>query len=346
MISIDYRVFLKVAENLSFSDAGKRLGVSRSAVSKRVAQLEQYLGTKLINRTPRSLSLTEAGTILLEHCRGIERAVEAAEDAVKNADQEPVGTIQVSLPTSLGAALMPSLLTKFSHQYPRVKLTTHLSERFVDVVAGGYDLVIRVAQQMTDSSLVAQRLLTCDKVLVASPAYLQTYGTPKHVSELQEHRCLGLSYNAGSPNQWRFNGPRGPIDVPIKYAFAASNHMTLSLAACLGMGFLFTPRMLVAGEIKRDRLQIVLPEGWTTAFSLYIRKSGLRQRFESSFALSERSWMRSMTMISGRLSQATLSSDAVASLRWAKHYVSLSLRRRRRSIDSRRGHDRPSTSRP
>jgi DNA-binding transcriptional LysR family regulator len=260
MNAADARIFFHVAETLSFKHAAERLSMSRSAVSKRVAQLERELGTALINRTPRSISLTEAGKTLREHCRDIERAVEAAEDAVKDQDREPIGVVLLSMPTSFGAALMPMLMTDFERRYPQVTLSAHFSEPFVDVVSGGYDVVFRVAQKLTDSSLVAQRLSVSPKVLVAAPAYLDAHGTPVHVRELKKHRCLGLGYGSENRTQWRFSGPAGPIDVPIRYAFTANNDLGLNLAACLGAGFLYTAEVLVSSELARGRLKVVLPE--------------------------------------------------------------------------------------
>ena len=260
MNSDDAILFCHVAESLSFSRAAEQLGMSRSAVSKRIAQLERNLGTNLINRTPRSISLTEAGRIFLDHCRQIEQAIERAQEAVQDQDRTPAGMLRFSIPTTLGAVLMPSMIQDFLVKYPDVELMTHFSEPFVDVVGGAYDVVIRIARKLTDSSLVAQRLASTPRVLVAAPQYLEAHGTPSHVRDLKRHRCLGLSFAPEGVIQWRFKGPQGPIDVPVTYAFTANNDLALNLAACLGLGFLYVPKIVVAGEIARNRLQVVLPE--------------------------------------------------------------------------------------
>lgn len=260
MNSDDAALFCHVAESLSFARAAEQLGMSRSAVSKRIAHLERRLGTSLINRTPRSISLTEAGTIFLEHCRHIQEAIERAQAAVQDQDRIPAGVLRLSIPTSLGAALMPSLIQEFLVEYPNIELMTHFSEPFVDVVAGGYDVVIRVARKLTDSSLLAQRLASTPRVLVASPGYLEKHGTPAHVRDLKRHSCLGLGFARDGAIQWRFVGPDGPIDVAVTYSFTANNDLALNLAACLGLGFLYIPEIEVAGEVARGRLKAVLPE--------------------------------------------------------------------------------------
>ncbi len=258
--SNDVALFARVAQTLSFKDAADALGISRSAVSKRIARLETNLGATLVNRTSRSLSLSELGGVLSKHCTEIEAALHKAERAIRDQDPRPVGTVHFSVPTSLGAALMPSLVSDFQARYPDIRLNAHFAESFVDVVTGGYDLVIRLAQKLADSSLTAQRLMTSQKVLVASPRYLEKYGTPSHVRELKNHRCLGLGYVGQTAPTWRFSGSDGPLDLPMSYAFTANNDLALNLAACMDMGFLYTAEILVSSELARNRLRVVLPE--------------------------------------------------------------------------------------
>lgn len=260
MDSHDARIFIKLAETLSFKTAAEHTGFSRSAVSKRLARLEAQLGAVLINRSPRSIGLTDAGRRFLDRCLAIEQAIQDAEHAVSQDDERAAGHLRFSIASTLGASLMPRLMTEFSRQYADITYTVHFAEPFVDVIAGEYDVVIRIARKLGDSALVAQRLMTTPGALVASPGYLEEHGTPTHPRDLKKHRCMGLAYGSDVAQNWRFTAAEGPIDVPIKHAFSSNNHLALNLAACLGAGFLCTPRLHVASELKRGRLTEVLSE--------------------------------------------------------------------------------------
>lgn len=261
MNSTDTNLFLKVALTLSFKETADQLGMSRSAISKRVALLEKELGTALVNRTPRSISLTEAGQIFARHCEDIDDTIARATQAVQRRDQVPSGILRTSLPTGLGAQLMPALMTGFAAEYPDIRLVTHFGEPFVDIVTGGYDVVIRIAERLTDSALMAKRLATSPRLLVASAAYLEKHGTPEDVRQLSRHRCLGLAYRSATAGQWRFAESRNVVfDVPVNYHFTSNNDLALILAACLGAGIFYTTEVLVQNELKRGRLVPVLPD--------------------------------------------------------------------------------------
>ena len=261
MNSTDTYLFLKVAQTLSFKEAAEQLGMSRSAISKRVAMLEKELGTALVNRTPRSISLTEGGQIFARHCQDIDDSLERATQAVQRRDQVPSGILRTSLPTGLGAQLMPALMSDFNAQYPDIRMVAHFGEPFVDIVTGAYDVVIRVAERLTDSALMARRLATSPRLLVASPDYLEKQGTPVNVRDLSDHRCLGLGYRSATAGQWRFVEARNAVvDVPVKYHFTSNNDLALILAACLGTGIFYTTEVLVQNELKRGRLVPVLPD--------------------------------------------------------------------------------------
>lgn len=260
MDSLDAAIFVRLVDTFSFKSTAEHFGLSKSTISKRIARLEEELDVVLLNRSPRSVALTEAGRKFYEHCAEIERALEEARASVRQADGTPRGTLRFSLPSSLGAALMPMLMKDFLREYPQVQPIVHFAEPFVDVIAGGYDVVIRFAQKLPDSTLVAQKLGTTPKVLVASPGYLEAHGSPSHPRDLKRHACMGITYGSEAPFAWRFNGPEGALDVPVRYSFCANNDLTLNLAACMDGGFLYTARALVASEIARNRLQVVLPE--------------------------------------------------------------------------------------
>lgn len=261
MDSIDTLVFLTVAKTLSFKESGERLGMSRSAVSKRISHLEEELSTALLNRTPRSVSLTEAGQMFAQHCQQIEDVIGRAKVSVQGYDQKASGLLRTSIPTGLGAQLMPDLMTGFASAYPDIRIVASFGEPLVDIVKGAFDVVIRVAERLTDSALMARRLASSPRVLVASPEYLERHGSPAAFEDLGDHRCLGIGYRTETASQWRFlDEQRQVVDVPIQHHFTSNNDLALILAACLGAGVFYTTEILVQNELQRGRLVRVLPD--------------------------------------------------------------------------------------
>jgi DNA-binding transcriptional LysR family regulator len=257
MVTADILLFVRVAETLSFKEAAQQLRLSPSQASKRIASLEEELHTRLIYRSPRSISLTSAGETLLAHYRRIYDMVEEARVAVEHLNNEPLGRLRFSVPTCLGAALLPALYRDFSKRYPGIMLDAHTSERCVDIVAGGYDVVIRVAQKLTDSSLTARRLATSQLVVAAAPSYLAERGIPTHPTELSQHSCLGLA-TAKQQAVWQFRTPNGRLSVPVAWSAVSDNNLALVVAACAGLGLLYVPQAVIANELRQGALQQVL----------------------------------------------------------------------------------------
>ena len=191
MITSDILLFVRVAETSSFKEAARQLNISASQASKRIASIEDEHGARLFYRTSRNISLTSAGETLLEYYRRIYQMIEESRSAIGQLSK-PCGRLRFSVPTCLGAVLLPKLHAEFAIRYPQIQLDAHTSESFVDVVAGGYDVVIRVAQRLTDSTLIARRLATSPLVVAAAPDYLERQGTPVAVAELARHQCVGL----------------------------------------------------------------------------------------------------------------------------------------------------------
>jgi DNA-binding transcriptional LysR family regulator len=259
MITSDVLLFVRVAETGSFKEAARQLLVSPSHVSKRIAFLEEQLGAQLFYRTPRSLSLTSAGETLLEYYRRICAMVEESRAAIGKLSV-PSGRLRFSVPTCLGAALLPRLYLDFAKQYPQIQLDAHASESFVDIVAGGYDVVIRVAQRLTDSTLTARRLTTSPLVVAAAPAYLDKHGIPADLADLARHRCLGLEGATPGSTKWHFTTPQGPVAIPIRLATTTDSNLALALAARAGLGLMYAPRAVIANELRQGTLRAVLPE--------------------------------------------------------------------------------------
>jgi DNA-binding transcriptional LysR family regulator len=250
-------LFAKVAETLSFHETATQLHLARSTVSKRIARFERELGVKLFNRSTRRMSLTDAGLRLYQHWHEIASSVDSALASVRDSDQQPSGTLRVSMPSGLGSAFMPGLMGEFREQCPEVNLNVDFSEQHVDVVGQGFDVVIRVARRLPDSRLTAKRLATSPRVLAASAQYIEQHGLPRKVEDLRHHHCLAL----GSPSErqvtWSFDSSEGPVDISLKPVFAANNDLALVLAACLDVGILYTPQVLIESEIHLGRLQVI-----------------------------------------------------------------------------------------
>lgn len=259
MVTNDVLLFVRVAETASFKDAAMQAGISTSQASKLIASLEKRLGVQLFYRSPRSLSLTSAGETLLHYCRRICEVVEESREALDR-HSKPAGRLRFSVPSCLGAALLPRLHSDFAKRYPEIQLDAHTSDYLVDIVAGGYDVVIRVAQRLLDSKLTARRLATAPLVLAAAPSYLERHGTPSDVAELVRHQCLGLKSARNLATKWQFTTPKGPVVLPVHLTTVTDSNLALVLAARAGLGLVYVPRTIIANELRQGALRAVLPE--------------------------------------------------------------------------------------
>jgi DNA-binding transcriptional LysR family regulator len=260
MVILDVVLFVRIAETLSFKQAARQLSISRAQASKRIAALECELGTPLIYRNSRSISLTAAGEKLLEYYRRVFQTMEEARAAVGYLSLAPAGRLRFSLPTCLWVPLLPRLYGEFLQRHPGIVLDAHVSDSCVDVIGGGYDVVIRIAHRLSDSTLTARRLATSPLVLAASPQYLLERGCPSHATELIRHRCLALQGAKQVGAAWQFRAMSAPLSIPINHWVIADTHLALVLAACLGIGFIYVPKVVIAAQLHQDALQSVLPE--------------------------------------------------------------------------------------
>lgn len=251
-------VFAQVVETRSFSEAARRLGLSKSAVSKRIARLEDGLGAPLLVRTTRRLALTEAGSAFYEHCARIVSAAQEARSQISDAGSEPRGLLRVNVPVTLGEMYLAPVIPRFVAQYPHVHVEVTTDDRFVNVVDDGYDVVVRVAA-LEDSSLIARKLAADRRVVCASPAYLHRMGTPAHPHDLLHHNCLRYAHMTVR-DEWQFHGPEGRLSVSVRGTFQANNGLLLKQAALQGLGLIVGPRFMVAGELAEGRLVTVLDD--------------------------------------------------------------------------------------
>ena len=253
----DVFVFRKVASTLSFTKAARQIGISRSAASKQVSRLEHDLGVVLLNRTTRSVNLTEAGRTFDAHTAKIDSTIEYAANFVRGADLSPLGTVSFTLPSALGAALMPALATQFHARWPELRLNIQFDDRVPNMISGNLDLAIPISKKLTDSSLISRRLATTKMVLAASPRYLHENGSPRNPSELKNHRCLGLESAVNSGIAWKLQEGDKTIDVAMIFALSTNNNLALILAACLDSGIIYIPEICIAAELARNQLQVI-----------------------------------------------------------------------------------------
>ncbi|EJO31472.1 LysR family transcriptional regulator [Achromobacter marplatensis] len=251
-------VFVMVAETRSFSEAGRVLGVSPSAVGKSVARMEERLKVRLFHRSTRHIALTPEGEKFLERCRRILCEVEAAELELSEATDAPHGKLRVSLPRYSG--LFDSSIASFMQQYPAVELDLDFTDRMVDVIGEGYDAVVRTGD-MDDSGLKRRRLGPFRRVLAAAPDYLRLHGTPKRAGDLLRHACLHYRYPAtGRLEKWPLK--QGPdtqsLDLPLTLV-CNSVEMRISLAVG-GQGIVCLPDFTIRRELAAGQLQIVMED--------------------------------------------------------------------------------------
>lgn len=250
-------IFAEVVEAEGFSAAARNLGVSKSAVSKQVARLEDGLGVRLLNRTTRRLSVTEAGATFYEACRRVLDEAEAAERTVSNLSAQPRGLLKLNAPMSFGFLHLARAIPEFHARFPQITIDAVMNDRFVDLVQEGYDLALRIGN-LRDSSLIARRVAPCRAVVCASPDYLARRGRPERPEDLKGHDCL-LYTNNQQPREWQLLGPGGLQTVKIDGPLLANNGDALCRAALGGLGIARLPTFIVGQHLRAGRLEAVLP---------------------------------------------------------------------------------------
>lgn len=256
-----FAVFVAVAEAGGFTAAARELRVSKSAVSKSVSELERRLGVRLLNRTTRRLSLTEAGRRFLDGCRLALAAAEAAERDAGALAATPRGLLRVNAPVTFGLRHLSALVPEFMARYPDIAVEIDLIDRRVDLVEEGYDVAVRIGA-LVDSTLVARRLADNRYAVCAAPSYLAAQGRPLRPEDLAAHDCLIYSYQS-SGRIWRFAGPRGRArKVRVNGSLVANNGDLLLDACRAGRGICLSPTFMCAEDLAAGRLVPVLAD-WT-----------------------------------------------------------------------------------
>lgn len=266
-------VFVRVAEAGSFTAVADHLNVARSAITRQIAALEAHLGTKLLARSTRRLSLTSSGIAYLEKCREILALVESAEGDLAGEKRAPRGPIRVSVPMSFGIRHLVPLVSDFVTTYDGVTVDMEFSDRRVNLIEGGMDFAVRISQQI-DPNLVIRRLSASELSVVAAPSYLERHGRPQHPDELLQHECL--SYTLAPASGWRFRVDGEMHTVPVKGRMHMNNGDALLEASIRGLGITMQPTFITSQAVQAGLLEELLPEFSATQLHIYAVFPGSR----------------------------------------------------------------------
>ncbi|MGD8560021.1 MAG: LysR family transcriptional regulator [Gammaproteobacteria bacterium] len=252
----DMLLFSRLVELKSFTAVADHLRLSRSLVSKRITRLEDHLGVQLVNRTTRRVELTEAGRTYYQYCLQIENTIQEAESVVSEIRRQPKGNLHVNAPVTYGQIILAPVIAKFLKRYPDISVNLSLSDHYVDVIEGGYDIVIRIGN-LKDSSLRARKIATTKLCVFAHKQYLKKHGTPKTPQDLQQHNCLLYRYMRGAPNTWEFKGLMGKEVVQVNGNFSAENGVPLYKVAQAGLGVAIQPEFVLDGFRDKNIVRLL-----------------------------------------------------------------------------------------
>ena len=243
----------------SISKAATRLGCSKSVISRQLAKLEADLGTRLVQRTTRRLTLTEVGEVVLQEAQQIEKALVNVEQITGQFQQEVRGHLRVACPRPLGQRFLMPLLDEFMRLYPLIEITLVVEDRITDLIAEQIDVAIRVAH-MEDSTLVARKLANNPRVLVAAPGYLARAGTPVTPQDLAQHNCLLFVSGSTVWNDWVFRDGASSISISARGNIRMNDGMALAASACAGAGITVLDRLIVELELASGALVELMPQ--------------------------------------------------------------------------------------
>ncbi len=262
-------VFRRVVEAKNFSAVARETNMSQSTVSKHIAALEDRLDTKLLNRSTRSLTLTEAGKEYYHHCIRILNDFHEAEASVGKGKIKPTGTLRISTSAAFGRTFILPYLDEFFASYPDIDIDLMLDDNYVDLVKEGIDLAIRIGP-LADSSLIARKIGSSPRIVVASTEYLVKHGRPRKPADLVKHNCLIYSLQK-TPDLWYFNSKQeGDESIRVNGRFKASSQEAISDAAMAGLGISILCKWYTTEFIKNGRLKLILPEYKPTTYDIHV----------------------------------------------------------------------------
>lgn len=249
---------VRVVTSGSYAEAARRLGLTRSAVSKAVMELEHTLGARLLDRTTRRVTPTEAGLAYYERCLAILAQVAETEAQISRLHDEPKGVLKVNAPLSFGTMYLGAAVADFMARYRDLKVELTLTDRFVDPLEEGVDVTIRIGK-LADSSLIARRIASTPMLIVASPEYLKRNRAPKSPADLASHQCLTYGHTT-SMQRWHLKDEDEPMNVLIGACMSSNNGDVLRDAAVAGIGITLLPMFIVGREVAAGQLEAILPD--------------------------------------------------------------------------------------
>jgi len=262
-------IFASVVEHRSFSGAAVALGMSKATVSKAISRLEARLGTTLFHRTSRRLTLTDSGSALAERAQRILTEGQCAEEQALDAASAPAGLVRVAAPLTFGIKHLGPVFADFLALHPAIRIDLRLSDAFVDIVGDGIDIAIRIAE-LPDSSLRARRLGPVTAHIVASPAYWEKHGRPRHPADLAHHACFTYA-NTSNPDVWRFRKAGGEeASVRVEGPIRTDNGDAMLPALRAGLGVAVLPGFVIDEDLAVGTLEAVLPEWSTGSVALHL----------------------------------------------------------------------------
>ncbi|MES2941684.1 MAG: LysR substrate-binding domain-containing protein [Pseudomonadota bacterium] len=285
------RTFREVAQRGSFSMAAKTLDVSKANVSKYVAALEAKLGSRLLNRSTRTVSLTDAGSLLMKRSTPLLEMIDLTRDELKQRSRLPSGRLRLTAPIGLGTTELPALLADFIRRYPDVHISLDLNNRVIDMVDEGLDIALRIGR-ITDANLIVRKLRQVSMAVCASPAYWAKRGKPAHPDELAEHDTLTYSLLGTAP-EWRFTVNGEAHTVPIHSRMDATDSAPLIEMALQDLGVVCMPRLLMQKHITSGALQPVLDAfdpGDLWLYAAYTQRRHNSAALKALLAFMEERW--------------------------------------------------------
>jgi|SRR5690625_2108685 len=251
----DMEVFVQIVRHGSISATARTYNVTPAAVSYRLSKLESELGTRLLHRTTRQLNITKDGQEYLEHAQKVVRKIEQIDAEISKRNDEPFGTLSITMPTSFGLQHIIPVMPRFLVKYPQLKLNIVMSDEMLNIIEEGFDVAVRIGE-LQDSNLIARRLAPNHRVVCASPDYLNKHGRPSKPDELKDHNCLILAQQP----YWSFSTPTGDEKIKITGNFICNNGTAIREAAYAGLGIALKATWDVAGAIKTGKLETILDD--------------------------------------------------------------------------------------
>ncbi|MFL6630030.1 MAG: LysR family transcriptional regulator [Burkholderiaceae bacterium] len=260
------RVFVEVADRGSLTQAAEHLDMSAAMVSRYLAAIETWLGARLLHRTTRRISVTDAGVGALSSCRQMLEIASDAEYSASERRREPSGLLRVTTSGSFADAQLTSALVDFQHRHQQVEFVLSVGDEALDLISERVDLAVRITNQL-DPAMITRRLATCRSMLCASPAYLERHGWPRAPEDLHRHRCIAHAFGQGK--QYRLTRAGTTFDVPVNWSFSTNETAVLRRAVLSGAGIGMLPTYYVGDDLRSGRLVSLLPDDAPIALGIH-----------------------------------------------------------------------------